>query len=48
MLYNRITIQDYEECQDNILAASGMVEDIQDALLDSQVCDDKDSAVIVD
>ena len=37
MLYNRISTPDYRECQDDILAASGIVEDIHDALLTYQV-----------
>jgi hypothetical protein len=37
VLYNQISAQDYKESQDDILAVSGMVEDIQDALLDYQV-----------
>ena len=38
-LYNRINAQGYEECQDDILAASGIAEDIRDALLEHQVSD---------
>jgi hypothetical protein len=41
VLYDRINAQGYEECQDDILAVSGMAEDIRDALLDYQVGDDK-------
>ena len=37
MLYNRISAQGYEECQDDILTVSGMAEDIRDALLEYQV-----------
>ena len=37
ILYNCIRTQDYKECQDDILAASKMAEDIRDALLDYQV-----------
>jgi len=33
--------EDYEESQDDIQAASGIAEDIRDALLDYQVCSDK-------
>ena len=29
--------QGYEECQDDIIAVSGLVEDIRDALIDYQV-----------
>ena len=38
VLYNRINIGGYEESQDDILAVSDIVEDIRNALLDSQVC----------
>ena len=38
MLRDRISAQDYKECQDDIQAASGIAEDIRDALLDYQVC----------
>ena len=37
MLYNRASAQGYEECQGDILAVSGMAEDIRDALLEYQV-----------
>ena len=37
MLCNRINAQDYEECQDDIQAVSGIAEEIRDALLDHQV-----------
>lgn len=37
MLRNRVSAQGYEECQGDILAVSGMAEDIRDALLDYQV-----------
>jgi hypothetical protein len=47
VLYNRISVQDYKECQDDILAVSGMAEDIRDALLDYQVGDNKTCAVVV-
>jgi len=40
-LHNRIKVQGYEECQGDILAASGMAEDIRDALLEYQVGSDK-------
>ena len=41
MLHNRINAQGFQECQDDIIAASGIVEDIRDALLDYQVSDSK-------
>ena len=37
MLYDRVSAQGYEECQDDILAVSAMAEDIRDALLEYQV-----------
>ena len=37
MLYNRITTKGYKESQDDIQVASGIVEDIRDALLEYQV-----------
>ena len=37
MLHNRISAQGYKESQDDVLAMSGVVEDIRDALLDYQV-----------
>jgi hypothetical protein len=37
VLYNRISAQDCQDSQDDILAMSGMAEDIRDALLDYQV-----------
>ena len=37
MLRDRVNIQGYEGSQDDILAVSGMAEDIRDALLDYQV-----------
>ena len=46
MLYDRINTQDYKECQDDIQAVSGIVEDIRDALLDYQVGGNKDYAAI--
>ena len=36
-LYDRASIHGYEECQGDILAVSGMTEDIRDALLEYQV-----------
>ena len=47
MFYDRISTHDYEECQDDILAVSGMAEDIRDALLDYQVGDDTTHAASV-
>ena len=41
VLYNRIRACGYEECQGDVLAVSGMAEDIRDALLDYQVGGDK-------
>ena len=40
MLRDRISVQDYKECQDDIQAVSGIAEEIRDALLDYQVGDD--------
>jgi hypothetical protein len=37
VLYNRITAQDYQECEEDIKAASGIAEDIRDAMLDYQI-----------
>ena len=37
VLYNRVSVDGYEECQGDILAVSGMAEDIRDALLEYQV-----------
>ena len=37
MLHDRINAQGFKECQDDILAVSGIVEDVRDALLDYQV-----------
>lgn len=36
-LYTRINGQGYEECRDDILAVSGLAEDIRDAVLEYQV-----------
>jgi hypothetical protein len=47
VLYNWISVQDYEECQDDVLAVSGMAEDIRDALLDYQVGGNETCAVII-
>ena len=38
-LYNRINTEGYQESEDDIQAVSGIAEDIRDALLDYQVCD---------
>ena len=35
------------ECQDDVLAVSGMVEDIRDALIDYQVGGAKANAIVV-
>ena len=48
MLYNRINTEGYEESQDDVQAASGIAEDIRDALLDHQVCSNKPYATEVD
>ena len=37
MLCDRISASCFKECQEDIQAVSGIVEDIQDALLDYQV-----------
>ena len=37
VLYDRVSVGGYEECQGDILAVSGMAEDIRDALLEYQV-----------
>ena len=47
VLYNRVSVEGYEECQGDILAVSGMVEDIRDALLEYQVSSSKFRMVIV-
>ena len=47
VLYNRVSVEGYEECQGDILAVSGMVEDIRDALLEYQVSSSKFHMVIV-
>ena len=38
VLYNHLNAQDYKECQDDIQAVSGIAGDIQEAVLDYQVC----------
>ena len=47
MLYNCISARGYEECQDDILAAPGMAEDIRDALLEYRVGGDKALSAVV-
>ena len=47
MLYNRVSVEGYQECQGDILAVSGMAEDIRDALLEYQVGSSKFHAVVV-
>ena len=47
MLHNRISAQDYKESQGDVMAVSGMVEDIRDALLDYQVGNNGVYTVIV-
>ena len=37
VLHDRVSVREYEQCQDDILAVSGMAEDIRDALLNYQV-----------
>jgi len=41
VLYNRISTEGYEESQGDIQAVSGIADDIRDALLDYQVCNDR-------
>ena len=48
VLYKRINTEGYEESQDDVQAASGIAEDIRDALLDHQVCNNKQYATEVD
>ena len=40
-LYHCITAEGYKESQDDVQAVSGIAEDIRDALLDHQVCNNK-------
>ena len=47
VLYNRISIDGYQECQGDTLAVSGMAEDVRDALLEYQVNNSKFHAVVV-
>ena len=47
VLYNRVSVQGYEECQSDILAVSGMAEDIRDALLEYQVSCEKSQGTVV-
>ncbi|KAF9646733.1 hypothetical protein BDM02DRAFT_3118207 [Thelephora ganbajun] len=37
VLYSRINVWDYKECQDNIQAVSAMADDIRDAVIDYQM-----------
>ena len=46
MLYNCISVEGYQECQGDILAVSGMAEDIRDALLEYQVSGSMFHAVV--
>ena len=46
MLYNRINAQGYKESEDDIQAASGIAEDIRDALLEYQVSDNNTYAIV--
>ena len=46
MLYNRISTQGYKECEDDIQTASGIAEDIGDALLEYQVSDNNTFAIV--
>ena len=41
VLYNRMNTEGYKESQDDIQAVSKIAEDIRDAILDYQVCNDK-------
>ena len=45
-LYDRISSQGHMEYQDDVLAVSGIAEDIRDVLLDYQVGGDKARAVV--
>jgi len=47
VLYDRMSTEDYEESQDDIQAVSRIAEDIRDALLDYQVCSEKQYATEV-
>ena len=47
LLYNRVSVDGYEECQDDITTVSGMAEDIRDALLEYQVGGEKFHAAVV-
>jgi len=46
MLHDRINAQNFKECQDDVLAVSGIVEDIRDTLLDYQVSHDKTYVIV--
>jgi len=41
VLYDRINAEGHKESQDDIQIASGIAEDIRDALLEYQVCSNK-------
>ena len=41
VLYKRMNTEGYEESQDDIQAVSRIAQDIRDALLDYQVCNDR-------
>ena len=46
VLYNRISTRGYKECEDDIQAASGIAEDIRDALLEYHVSDNNTYATV--
>ena len=46
VLYTRISIEGYEESQEDIQTVSQIAEDIRDALLDYQVCSNKPYVVV--
>ena len=46
VLYHRVNVEGYQECQGDILAVSGMAEDIRDALLEYQVSSSKFHALV--
>lgn len=46
VLYDRINAQGHDECQDDIQAVSGIVEDIRDTVLDFQVGRDEVHAAV--
>ena len=47
LLYDHVSSCEYVECQDDVLAVSGMVEDIRDALINYQVGAGRDHAITV-